>query len=358
MIKKIAAVLSFASLLMGCNVKYYGENDFGSVLKIDSHVHINSGDGVFEATAADSRFILITLNVDHPEEPTIETQKNYAIKSVREHPGKVFWGATFFFDTAGFGTKQWGENIASRLQVDLADKPVTVKIWKNIGMTVRGRDGKFIMVDNPALDTVFRFIESKGLPVTGHLGEPRNCWLPVDQMTVRSDSNYFSKHPEYHMYLYPDFPSYEDQIRARDNFLAKNPGLNFIGCHLGSLEWNVDSLAARLDRFPNMVVDMSARICHLEYQTKLDRERVRNFIIKYQDRLLYGTDAGYTGGGKPESFRKRMRDTWLHDWNYLATDRELMSDKFAGKYHGLKLPTGVIDKIYFENAVKWYKLHI
>ncbi len=66
------------------------------------------------------------------------------------------------------------------------------------------------------------------------------------------------------MYLHPEFPSYEDQIKARDHMLEKHPDLKFIGAHLGSLEWSADELAKRLDKFPNMVVDMAARISHLQ----------------------------------------------------------------------------------------------
>ena len=225
-------------------------------------------------------------------------------------------------------------------------------------MTVRDRSGKFIMVDDPGLDPVVEFIKSKGLPITGHLGEPRNCWLPLDKMTVRSDSNYFAEHPEYHMFLHPEYPSYEDQINARDNLLAKHPGLNFIGCHLGSLEWNVDSLAKRLDRFPNIAVDMSARICHLQYQSAQDRKRVRDFCIKYQDRLLYGTDTGDSGNSDPVRFKNNVHETWLDDWKYFTSDDEMTSDKFSGKFTGLKLPKEVVDKIYRKNAIQWYKLNI
>ena len=167
---------------------------------------------------------------------------------------------------------------------------MTVKLWKNIGMTESDKAGKFIMVDDPALKPVIDFIVSKDLPITGHLGEPRNCWLPLAEMTVRGDSSYFAENPQYHMFLHPEYPSYEDQIDARDHMLELHPELTFIGCHLGSLEWNVNELAKRLDKFPNMAVDMAARICHLEYQSAKDRERVRDFCIKYQDRLLYGTD--------------------------------------------------------------------
>jgi predicted TIM-barrel fold metal-dependent hydrolase len=140
--------------------------------------------------------------------------------------------------------------------------------------------------------------------------------------------------------------------------LAKHPDLKFIGCHLGSLEWNVDSLAKRLDLFPNMVVDMSARICHLQFQSARNRDRVRDFCIKYQDRLLYGTDSGYSGSNNPDRFKNGMHETWINDWKYFVTDDEMTSDTFRGTFIGLRLPKEVVDKIYNENAIKWYKLKI
>ncbi len=341
----------------GCKNNFYTGDDFASVKKIDSHIHIYSDDGVFEGQAAEDNFVLITLNVDHSDSADIRRQYNYAVRSAEEYPGRVFFGPTFFFDTAGWRTEGWSEKIISQLDKDIDGGGMTVKIWKNIGMTVRDKDGKFIMVDDPGLEKVIEFIKSKGLPITGHLGEPRNCWLPLDQMTVSSDASYFKSNPQYHMYLHPEYPSYEDQIKARDNFIAKHPDMLFIGCHLGSLEWNIDSLASRLDRFPNMAVDMSARICHLQYQTVKERDRVRDFCIRYQDRLLYGTDVGY-GGNEPETFRKDMHKTWIDDWKYFTSKDEMTSDLFKGSFKGLQLPKEVVDKIYRTNAVSWYKLSL
>jgi predicted TIM-barrel fold metal-dependent hydrolase len=349
----------FGLVIYGCGKVHYTEKDFSRVLKIDSHVHINSDDGVFEAQAAADNFLLITLNVDHSDSSSIKKQYDNAVISIKNHPGRVFFGPTFLFDTAGWGTDQWSKRVISQLDKEIsAPGVITVKFWKNIGMTVRERDGKFIMVDDPGLEPVIQFIRSEGLPITGHLGEPRNCWLPLDQMTVKSDSGYYARNPQYHMFIHPEYPSYEEQIKARDNMLAENPDLTFIGCHLGSLEYNVDSLALRLDRYPNMAVDMAARICHLEFQSAKDREKVRSFCIKYQDRLLYGTDIGYTGGNNPEGFKKRTNETWIDDWKYFTTADEMRSDKFDGKFLGLKLPRKVVDKIYRENAVKWYKLKL
>jgi len=344
--------------LSSCGDKYYSKDDFSSVRKIDSHIHINSDKGYFEELALKDNFILITLGVDHGDSSNIRRQQENATYSAGKYPGKVFYGPTFLFDTAGWGTDSWSKKVIAQLDKDISGGAITVKIWKNIGMTVRDRSGKFIMADDPGLDPVVRFIKSKGLPITGHLGEPRNCWLPLDQMTVSSDSSYFARNPQYHMFLHPEFPSYEDQIKARDNLLAKNPDLIFIGCHLGSLEWNVDSLASRLDRFPNMAVDMSARICHLQYQSAKDYKRVRDFCIKYQDRLLYGTDTGDSGNSDPERFKNNMHETWLDDWKYFTSGEDMTSDKFRGKFTGLKLPKEVVDKIYSGNAIKWYKLKL
>lgn len=344
--------------LVSCTEKYYSPEDFKTVLKIDSHIHINSDDGAFEAQAASDNFLLITLNVDHSDSANIRKQFSYAVNSVNSHRGKVFFGPTFLFDTAGWGTEAWSPKVIRQLGEDISAGAIAVKIWKNIGMTVRESGGRFIMADDPALQPVVDFIKSRNIPVTCHLGEPRNCWLPLDQMTVSSDSSYFSRNPQYHMFLHPEYPSYNDQITARDNLLRKNPDLTFIGCHLGSLEWNVDSIADRLDRFPNFAVDMSARICHLQYQSAKDREKVRNFIIKYQDRLLYGTDVGYSGSSNPEGFKKRMHETWTDDWKYFTSGEEMNSSKFRGSFTGLKLPREVVDKIYSENAIKWYRLKI
>lgn len=357
----MAETLFLASLLFGitgCRKEYYTQEDFRRILKVDSHSHIDSYNGYFEEAAAKDNFVLITLNVDHSDSAAVQQQLEKSRFAVKNHPGRVFYGPTFFFDTTGWGTPGWSDKVISQLANSISDGAVTVKIWKNIGMTLRDRSGRFIMADNPGLDKVFQFIMHKGLTVTGHLGEPRNCWLPADEMTVRGDSSYFAEHPEYHMFLHPEYPSYQDQINARDHLLEKNPSLVFIGCHLGSLEWNVDSLAKRLDRYPNMAVDMAARICHLQYQSAKDRNRVRDFCIRYQDRLLYGTDLSEDENSDHATFMKEVHRTWCDDWKYFTTSEKMTSGNFSGSFEGLHLPKKVVDKIFRENAVKWYKLKI
>ena len=173
-------------------------------------------------------------------------------------------------------------------------------------------------------------------------------------MTVGGDKNYFANHPEYHMYLHPEYPSYEDQIEARDRMLEKNPNLTFVGAHLGSLKSSVDALAERLDRFPNMAVETAARISHLQYQAVTDWQKVHDFFIKYQDRLLYGTDWQANDSMSPEEIAKDAHETWLNHWQFFTSDEMMNVPKVENSFRGLKLPKEVVDKIYRKNAEKWF----
>ena len=355
---RIASSIFLILIFAGCQNNYYTLKDFQTVLKIDSHVHINSDRGCFEDQAIKDNFRLITLNTDHSDSAAVRQQLDYALFSTGKYPGKVFYAATFHFDTAGWKTDEWSKKVICQLNNNIAGGAVSVKIWKNTGMTERDRNGRFIMINDPGLKPVIDFIISRNISITGHLGEPRNCWLPLNEMTVTGDSSYFSENPQYHMFLHPEYPSYEDQINAVENMLEQHPDLKFIGCHLGSLEWNVDELAKRLDAFPNMAVDMAARICHLQYQSAKDRKKIRDFCIKYQDRLLYGTDLGDNGSSNCEELGKQINETWLDDWKYFTSRDEMTSDMFKGRFEGLQLPKEVINKIYRENAIRWNNLSV
>ena len=358
MFNRIVYVVFTVFIFSGCNSNYFSKDDYQSVLKIDTHAHIDTDKGFFEERAVKDNFRLLTINVDHSDSVSVIRQHDMALNSIKKYPGTIYYAATFYFDTTGFGTESWSSKVISHIEDNIAGGAVSVKIWKNIGMTERDKSGRFIMVDDPAIEPVINYIISRNLPITGHLGEPRNCWLPLNEMTVSGDSSYFAENPKYHMFLHPEYPSYEDQINARDNLLARHPDLIFVGCHLGSLEWNVDELAKRLDKFPNMAVDMAARICHLQYQSARDRKKVRDFCIKYQDRLLYGTDLSDEGSGTVEELSGRIHETWTEDWKYFATNDKMTSSSFRGEFEGLLLPKEVVRKIYSENAIKWYKLAV
>ena len=342
--------------LQSCHKRFYSESDYFKVPKIDAHVHILTTDTLIHNHAAAENLRFITINTNAGED--VKMQLDTATTLMNHFPGLIYYLATFKFDTALWNTPDWEKSTIDELEVNISGGAAGVKFWKNIGMTERDSSGNFIMVSNSRFDNVISWIEKKGLPLTAHLGEPRNCWLPIDSMTVNSDKSYFKKHPEYHMYLHPEYPSYEAQLKARDSMLTKHPNLKFIGCHLGSQEWSVDELAKTLDRFPNMAVDLAARICHLQYQSAKNRDKVRNFLIKYQDRILYGTDIQYSEYGLNRSFFANTLETRLSDWNYFTGPMamKMNSHNFSGSFTGLHLPKEVVDKIYYKNSVKWYKL--
>ena len=232
--------------------------DFATVDKIDVHVHINSPDTALIDEAQADHFRLLTINVDYPDFPPLPEQARIAQALVASHPATVAYAATFSMQ--GWDQPDWQQRVIRQLGQAFADGAVGVKVWKNIGMEFRDSHGRLVMIDDAKFDPVFDFIREQHRVLIGHQGEPHNCWLPLDQMTVNNDKEYFREHPQYHMYLHPELPSYEDQMAARDRMLAKNLELKFMGAHLASLEWSVDRLAAFLDRFPNTVVDLAARM--------------------------------------------------------------------------------------------------
>ena len=302
---------------------------------------------------AEDNFRLLTINWDDVNDPPpMEVQQNFALKLLKAFPDRIAYATTF--SIRNFNNDDWYEQTIAYLKNSFIRGAIAVKIYKVIGMSLRDRSGKLVMIDDVRFDPVIDFIEKNNIPVVGHLGEPKNCWLPVEKMTIKGDKSYFSEHPEYHMYLHPEFPSYEEQIAARDHMLEKHPGLKFIGAHLGSLEWSVDELAKRLDKFPNMAVDMAARISHLQYQATTNWQKVHDFCMKYQDRLLYATDLLVDGTESPSAIKKQAHDTWLNDWRFFTTDEKMRAPEVEDEFKGLQLPREVIDKIYRINAEKWF----
>lgn len=332
--------------------EYYTKEDFKNVEKFDVHVHLNIYDTTFISQARRDNLRLLTVNVNPAYYPSVEEQQNVALQMVKEFPDRLAYATTFTVEN--WGTKEWLPQTLSYLENSFKQGAIAVKIWKNIGMGLKDKNGKFVMIDDARFDPVLDMIEKHNITLLGHIGEPRNAWLPVDQMTVSNDKGYFTSHPEYHMFKHPENPSYEDQVNSRDNMLKKHPKLRFVGAHLGSLEWNVDELAKRLDQFPNMAVDMAARIAHLQYQSAQNWQKVRNFMIKYQDRLIYATDHGVDAKTDLATMNKRLHDTRMRDWTYFATNDDMTSSSFSGTFKGLQLPKPVIDKIYRINAQKWF----
>ena len=347
-----ACVIASPLIARGADEDRFSMEDYYKVDKVDAHFHLNTKDRNFVELAVEDRFRFVNIVVDSAGEIALRHRHQSTLALHAARPDRV--AAASAFSLKGWDGPDWDAKTIRHLDATFAKGAVAVKIWKNIGMVFRDKDGELVMVDHPKFDPVFAHLQKEGIRVIGHLGEPKNCWLPLEQMTVNNDRNYFRKHAEYHMFKHPDMPSYEEQIAARDRMLEKNPKLHFIGAHFASLEWSTDELGKFLDRFPNASVDTAARIGQLQYQSERDREKVIAFLHKYQDRILYGTDFSMASDAKPEDAHARARKRWLADWKYFNTDAEMAVPELDDPVRGLALPKSVVEKIYHRNAVRLF----
>lgn len=344
-------------------VQHYSEADFARVPKFDAHVHANVDDPRFLDLARRDGFELLSINVDYPDFPPLLQQAAVSGEMRREDP-QVFHFATTF-PMEGFGTPGWTERTNTLIDAAVARGALAVKVWKNVGMVARDAEGKRVFLDDPRFDGVITHLEERGIPLIAHQAEPKNCWLPLDQMTTDNDRSYFREHPEYYMYLHPEEPSYEALMAARDRFVARHPKLAFDGAHMASLEWSIDELSRFFDAHPKAVVDLAARLSNLQVQSNADVAKVRAFFVKYQDRILYGTDltdsppdpaARAQNPPATDDFAGEADKVWRADWRYLATPLSQRVDAINADAVGLNLPREVIDKIYWKNARKFFRI--
>ena len=330
----------------------YTMSDFKALPKIDVHVHINAETKTMIKLARANNFRLLNVTVDVSGDYYPSIAEQLIIKRTHQQENPKLMAYSTAFSVKDWDDPDWSDKVIRQLKEDFDNGANSIKTWKNIGMEARDKKGDLITIDDPKFDPVFKFIKDEGKVLLTHAGEPLNCWLPLDSMTVKNDRDYFSEHPMYHMYLHPEFPSYEDQIQQRNTMLEKNPDLTAIAFHMASLEWSVDEAAKFLERFPNTSLDIAERISHTQYQSQKDLEKVRSFFIKYQDRIVYGTDFSERDKTVPEELETYMMEVWMNDWKYFNTDETFMVPQLDTPVQGLALPKKVVDKMYYLNAEK------
>jgi predicted TIM-barrel fold metal-dependent hydrolase len=336
----------------GTQTSYYALEDFAHVPKIDAHMHIHGPADRLMAQVIADNFDVLVINVDYPDFPPLVQQESDALSLRARYPGRVAFVGTF--SVQEFQSPDWSAQALRQIEKDASEGAVGIKIWKNIGLTLRDADGRYVMPDDQRFAPLLNYMEQHHLVLLGHQAEPLNCWLPPDKMTVRSDREYFQEHPQYYMYRHPEMPSHASILAARDRMLKAHPNLQFDAVHLASLEWDVGRIAEFLDRFPTARVDLAARTVHLEYQASRDREKVRRFLLRYQDRILYGSDDAYGPDDASAAAVEDIRRGWLDDWRFLTSADAMRSEDFAGAFSGLRLPKKVVDKIYRRNAQRLF----
>jgi predicted TIM-barrel fold metal-dependent hydrolase len=231
-----------------------------------------------------------------------------------------------------------------------------LKILKTLGLYLRDHitTGKLIKVDDPRFDPMWDTCGQLNMPVAIHVSDPVAFFKPTDRFNERYEE--LSNHPDWSFHG-SDFPSNAELLEARNRVIARHPKTQFIVLHVGNFAESLGNVSEKLDRFPNMHVDIAARIGELGRQPRTSRA----FFDKYQDRILFGTDATPHGDEFPQQvFNDKLYEIY---YRFLETDDEYFDYAPAktppqGRWqiYGINLPESILRKVYNGNAAR--ELHI
>jgi uncharacterized protein len=216
-----------------------------------------------------------------------------------------------------------------------------LKQLKDFGLSVRDKSGKLVTVDDPRLDPVWEECGRLGIPVSIHVTDPEAFFHPADNTNERYEE--LTEHPDWSFHG-PQFPSKESVLQARDRMFAKHPHTTFVALHMANWPENLDYVSHLLDTLPNVMVEFGAREAELGRQP----HRAREFFIKYQDRIMFGTDNGMDEAMYRNHFRwLETGDEYFDYWGYPGQGR--------WEIYGMELPDAVLEKIYHKNAERLFQ---
>src|SRR5271157_3869181 len=227
-----------------------------------------------------------------------------------------------------------------------------LKILKTLGLYLRENitSGKLVKIDDPRFDPMWDACGQLNMSVAIHISDPIAFFTPTDRFNERFEE--LNNHPDW-SFFGRDFPSNAELIEARNRVIARHPRTRFIVLHVGNFAENLDNVSENLDRFPNMTVDTAARIGELGRQPRA----ASAFFERYQDRILFGTDATPHVDNYPQQlFTDKLYETY---YRFLETDDEYFDYSPAkvppqGRWriYGINLPDDILRKVYNANAMR------
>ncbi len=251
------------------------------------------------------------------------------------HPGRFLTFALIDFN--GIDDANWGEREAKRLEESFAAGAKGLKFHKSFGLSYRYRDGKLVAVDDPKLNPIWEACAKHKRPVVIHVADPAAFFTPLDRFNERWHE--LNRNPGW-LFADAKFPKRQDLLDQLHRVIERHPNTTFINTHFGNNAEDLASVGEKLDKYPNMYVDIDARISELGRQPYT----ARRFFIKYQDRILFGTDT------------TPKRDAYRIYYRFLETDDEYF-DCSASHHrqgfwniYGIFLPPEVLEKVYRKNA--------
>jgi predicted TIM-barrel fold metal-dependent hydrolase len=235
-----------------------------------------------------------------------------------------------------------------------------LKVLKTLGLYLRQNvtSGPLIKIDDRRFDTMWDACGNLGMPVVMHTADPDAFFLPTNRFNERYEE--LNNHPDWSFYG-KDFPSKRELLEARTRVFARHPRTQFVALHIASLAGNLAEVAALLDRLPNVYVETAARINELGRQPRNSRK----FFDKYQDRIIFGTDAvppPYGNVTPQQIFGDKLYQIYCR---FFETEDEYFDYAPAPKppqgrwqIYGIGLPDTILRKVYYENAARLLKVKI
>jgi predicted TIM-barrel fold metal-dependent hydrolase len=227
-----------------------------------------------------------------------------------------------------------------------------LKVLKTLGLYLREHvsSGPLVTVDDRRFDAMWEACGGARMPVAIHVGDPDAFFLPIDRFNERFEE--LNNHPDWSFHG-RDFPSPRQLYEARNRVLARHPKTVFVVLHVGNNAEDLSYVSECLDRYPNMHVEIGARVGELGRQPRT----ARRFFDRYQDRILFGTDAVPHGIQTPQQvFGETLYGIYFR---FLETEDEYFDYAPAptppqGRWHiyGLGLPESILRKVYHDNAAR------
>jgi predicted TIM-barrel fold metal-dependent hydrolase len=257
----------------------------------------------------------------------------------KAHPGRFLTFA--LLDFSGIDDENWSRREAKRLEESFQAGAKGLKIHKSLGLSYRYSNGKLMPVDDPKLDPIWQMCARYNRPVMIHVADPAAFFTPLDRFNERWHE--LGEHPNW-LFYGEQFPPRDEILAQRNRAIARHPDTTFICAHFGNNPEDLATVGKWLDTYPNMYIDIDARISELGRQPYT----ARKFILKYQDRIMFGTDT------------TPRRDAYQMYYRFLETDDEYFdcasSHQRQGFWmiYGIYLPKAVLEKVYRTNAERLF----
>jgi predicted TIM-barrel fold metal-dependent hydrolase len=348
-VTRSGALLLALALAAGCKCSVATPERFH---KVDVHTHFSPGAAAHALKLMDAQGIDTAINLSGGW-PGQGLEDSLAV--ARAAPGRVVVFATApmgHFKAAG-----WGQALVADLEEAHHQGARGLKFSKALGLAARDETRQLIAVDDPRLDALFEAAGALGMPVSIHTGDPVAFWQPPTADNERYDE--LKVHPGW-SYSGRDVPGWEALFEAYERRVARHPHTTFIGVHFGNAPEFPQRVAAMLEKYPNLMVDTAARVPELGRQKP---EAMRALFVRFQDRILFGTDLGVGEGEAqlmlgstgatapgPADVERFFRSTWRY---FESRDLQFESPTpIQGRWRidGLGLEPEVLRKVYGGNA--------